>query len=58
MPPEIAKRLLDALQALRRIEEFTRDFDFEKFSASALVRAAVERQFEIIYPCPLVFISG
>jgi uncharacterized protein with HEPN domain len=48
MQPETAKRLFDALQAARRIQEFTKQLNFEKFSASDLVRAAVERQFEII----------
>lgn len=48
MPPKAAKRLLDALQAVRRIQEFTRGLNFEAFSASDLVRSAVERQFEIV----------
>lgn len=48
MQPEVAKRLLDALQAIRRIQEFTSGLGFEEFSRSVLIRSAVERQFEII----------
>lgn len=48
MRPEVEKRIVDALAACERVEEFTAGLNFEGFSASALVRSAVERQFEII----------
>lgn len=48
MPPEAAKRLLDAWLACGAIADFTARMDFAQFAASALVRSAVERQFEII----------
>lgn len=48
MESEVAKRLLDAVVAARRIQKFTTDLNFESFSASELVCSAVERQFEII----------
>lgn len=48
MPPEAAKRIWDAVVACRRIEEFTAGRTWEEFAASALLRAAVERQFEIV----------
>ena len=48
MRPETLKRLMDAKAACDAIEAFTSGLDFEAFAASALVRSAVERQFEII----------
>jgi uncharacterized protein with HEPN domain len=48
MRPEIEKRIWDALYASRRIQDFTAGLDYTAFAASALIRAAVERQFEII----------
>jgi uncharacterized protein with HEPN domain len=48
MEADAAKRLLDAVEAARRIRQFTANLSFEEFSASELVRSAVERQFEII----------
>lgn len=48
MQPEPAKRLIDALRAARRIREFTAGVDRKEFVSSELVRAAVERQFEIV----------
>jgi uncharacterized protein with HEPN domain len=48
MPPEVAKRLLDAAEALRRIQTFTAGKDAHDFAASELLRSAVERQFEIV----------
>jgi uncharacterized protein with HEPN domain len=47
MLPDVAKKLLDTLQAVRRACEFTAGIDFQTFSRSTLVRAAVERQLEI-----------
>jgi uncharacterized protein with HEPN domain len=40
--------LWDVREAAARIREFVGDLDFDGFSRNALVRAAVERQFEII----------
>ena len=40
--------LWDIREAGGRIGEFVRDIDFNRFSQSALIQAAVERQFEII----------
>jgi uncharacterized protein with HEPN domain len=48
MQAEVAKRLIDALEASRRIQAFTEGQTFADFSSSELVRSAVERQFEII----------
>jgi uncharacterized protein with HEPN domain len=48
MEAEVAKRLLDAVRAARRIQGFTAGLNFEGFSANELVCSAVERQFEII----------
>ncbi len=48
MQPEVRKRIQDALSACALIQEFTAGVNFEGFSKSALVKSAVERQFEII----------
>ena len=48
MRREAAAFLWDAHQAAALIREFVSGHDFETFSASALVRSGVERQFEII----------
>jgi uncharacterized protein with HEPN domain len=48
MRPEVAKRLVDAHAACVAVASFTAAQTFASFSASALVRSAVERQFEII----------
>jgi uncharacterized protein with HEPN domain len=48
MEAEVAKRLLDAVVAARRIQAFTSGQTFADFSASELVRSAVERQFGIL----------
>lgn len=48
MQPETLKRLMDAKAACDAIETFTSGLDYEAFAASALIRSAVERQFEII----------
>lgn len=45
---ETAKRLQDALVACEAVARFTAGFTLEGFSGNALVRSAVERQFEII----------
>jgi uncharacterized protein with HEPN domain len=48
MQAEVAKRLLDAVVAARRIQSFTAGQTYAEFSASELVRSAVERQFGIL----------
>jgi uncharacterized protein with HEPN domain len=48
MPPDPRKYLWDALHAAELISEFTRDQSFADYQAQAMVRSAVERQFEII----------
>jgi len=48
MPPEAAKRLWDAAVACRRIETFVEGKSQDEFAASELLRAAVERQLEIV----------
>ena len=48
MQAEVAKRLIDALGATRRIQAFTAGQTFADFSSSELVRSAVERQFGIV----------
>ena len=48
MQAEVAKRLLDAVVAARRIQAFTSGQTYADFSASELVRSAVERQFGIL----------
>ena len=48
MQAEVAKRLIDALEATRRIQAFTTGQTFADFSSSDLVRSAVERQFGIV----------
>ena len=45
---EVKKYLYDIQQAAARIAEFTADKRLEDYQGSALVGAAVERQFEII----------
>jgi uncharacterized protein with HEPN domain len=48
MPREAKAYLYDMRQAATLIAEFTAGLDFERYAADAMVRAAVERQFEII----------
>jgi uncharacterized protein with HEPN domain len=45
---ETLKRLQDALAACDAAAQFTAGLNFEAFAASALIRSAVERQFEIV----------
>ena len=48
MRPEIAKLLYDARVACGAINAFTAGKDFPAYAADALLRSAVERQFEIV----------
>jgi uncharacterized protein with HEPN domain len=48
MPREPKANLHDMGQAASLIAEFTAGLDFDAYAADAMVRAAVERQFEII----------
>lgn len=48
MPREAKAYLHDMRQAAALIAEFTEGLGFEAYAADAMVRAAVERQFEII----------
>jgi len=38
MPPEVEKRILDALRACELIESFTDGLDFRSFSGSELIK--------------------
>jgi uncharacterized protein with HEPN domain len=46
--PESRKYLWDALRAGDLIAQFTKGQTFESYAADALLRSAVERQFEIL----------
>jgi uncharacterized protein with HEPN domain len=48
MPPEIAKLLLDMLNASERIGRFVLGKNFHDYQTDELLRSGVERQFEII----------
>jgi uncharacterized protein with HEPN domain len=48
MNPRSIKRLEDAAEACAKIRDFTRNQSIEEFMRSDLLKAAVERQFEII----------
>jgi len=48
MNNQVRKRLFDAIQACLAIEQFTQGADFAAYTANAMMRAAVERQIEII----------
>ena len=45
---ESKKFLFDIQQAATRVAEFIRNTEFSDYEADAMLRAAVERQFEII----------
>jgi len=48
MPREPKAYLYDMREAAALIARFTEGLDFDGYAADAMVRAAVERQFEII----------
>ena len=48
MKRSIAKRLLDAIEAIGAIERFTQGMSFDDYAANEMATAAVERKFEII----------
>jgi uncharacterized protein with HEPN domain len=48
MQLESKKYLYDILQAAKRVQEFSQGKSFTDYEADALLRSAVERQFEII----------
>ena len=48
MNEETKKRLVDALEACRAIEQFTAGSNFAAYAAEPMRRAAVERKFEIL----------
>lgn len=48
MPLEVRKFLFDVRQACARVGEFTRGKTYRDYADDAMLRAAVERQFEII----------
>lgn len=48
MPPEAGKYLYDITQAADLIANFTVDKTFADYGKEAMLRAAVEREFEII----------
>lgn len=47
-PPEIRKYLFDIWQACELLAQFTAGKTFEDYRADALLRSAIERQFEIV----------
>ncbi len=48
MKPSLKKRLLDALDACRAIQDFLAGRTFADYERNLMLRSAVERQFEII----------
>lgn len=48
MNDETKRRLLDALEACRAIQKFSAGTNYESFVADELLRAALERKFEIL----------
>lgn len=48
MPLEAEKYLYDISQAANLIDQFTTGKDFASYEGDAMVRSAVERQFEIV----------
>jgi uncharacterized protein with HEPN domain len=48
MRHDVDKYVLDVLQAAKDIQQFVGTMSFDEYHASKLVKAAVERKFEII----------
>jgi uncharacterized protein with HEPN domain len=48
MNDETKRRLLDAAEACRAIQKFSAGTDYESFVGDELLRAALERKFEIL----------
>lgn len=48
MQHDVQKHLLDILTAAQDIQQFVGDMSYDDYHASRLVKAAVERKFEII----------
>jgi uncharacterized protein with HEPN domain len=48
LPLEVRKYLFDMAQACDLLIEFTRGKAFTEYTVDALLRSAVERQFEVI----------
>jgi uncharacterized protein with HEPN domain len=48
MNDETKRRLLDALEACRAIQKFSAGTNYESFVGDELLRAALERKFEIL----------
>ena len=49
---EVRKYLYDIQQASALIEQFTAGRDFDDYARDAMLRAAVEREFEIVGEAP------
>ena len=47
-PPEVSKYLFDMAEARRLIQTFVSGKSFDDYTRDALLRSAVERQFEIV----------
>ncbi|MCA1682205.1 MAG: DUF86 domain-containing protein [Actinobacteria bacterium] len=48
MPPDSKKYLWDALRAAELARDFAQGQFFEDYQSNAMLRSAVERQFEIV----------
>ena len=47
-PPDVRKYLFDIQQACELLQQFTAGQTFDDYKANAMLRSAVERQFEIV----------
>jgi uncharacterized protein with HEPN domain len=48
MPHDVEKHLLDILAAAKDVQQFVENMRFDEYHANKLLKAAVERKFEII----------
>lgn len=48
METEVKKFLFDISQAARDVQNFTKNLDFTDYTSNRLIKAAVERKFEIM----------